>query len=407
VTTAAGTAMKPPPGPAGPGGGEPPSAGQVARRRWRSSRFVLLTVLALMVLAVILAGLRPTVQPQYLDPQSPGQGGGQALVRLLGQRGVDVQVSRDGADAAERMRSAPGATLLVVRSERLTPHQLEALRLAPGDLVLIEPGRRALERLAPGVRQATQSFTDAAEPRCELAAAAMAGRVGFQRAQTYEAPDSAVKCYPDEGLPRMVRLPVGGRTVTVLGSGRPLTNENLAKDGNAALGVNIAGARPALVWLIPDLPAAGGGGDKSFTELVPLGVKLGFLQLVIAVALVALWRSRRLGPVVIEPLPVVVRSAETVEGRARLYRSRQARDRAADALRAGARERILPLLGLPGGRAQDPASAGEVVAALAGRTRYEQALIGSALYGPAPADDAELVRLTDILDDLERQVRQS
>ena len=33
------------------------------------------------------------------------------------------------------------------------------------------------------------------------------------------------------------------------------------------------------------------------------------------------------------PLPVVVRASETVEGRARLYRSRRARDRAADALR--------------------------------------------------------------------------
>jgi hypothetical protein len=368
---------------------------------------VLLTVLALMILAVILAGLRPTVQPEYLDPESPAQGGGRALVRLLGQRGVDVQVSRDGADAAARMRSAPGATLLVVRSERLGPRQLDALRLVPGDLVLVEPDRRTLERLAPGVRQATQSFTGVAEPRCGLAAAAMAGQVDFQRAQTYEAPDSAAKCYPDEGLPRMVRLPVGGRTVTVLGSGRPFGNDNLAKDGNAALGINVAGARPSLVWLVPGLPQAGEGGDKSFAELVPPGVKLGFLQLLIAVALVALWRSRRLGPVVVEPLPVVVRSAETVEGRARLYRSRRARDRAADALRAGARERLMPLLGLPAARAQDPGSAGEVVTALAGRTRYEQALIGSALYGPPPADDAELVRLSDILDDLERQVRQS
>ena len=53
-------------------------------------------------------------------------------------------------------------------------------------------------------------------------------------------------------------------------------------------------------------------------------------QLWLVVVLVALWKGRRLGPLVAEQLPVVVRASETVEGRGRLYRSRRARDRAAD-----------------------------------------------------------------------------
>jgi hypothetical protein len=305
------------------------------------------------------------------------------------------------------MGNTTDATLVVVRSERLTPEDLDALRRAPGDLLLVEPRQRTLDQLAPGVRLATQSPERLVAPGCDLTAAATAGEVGFQRSDTYEAPASAVKCYAAKGLPRLVRVPVNGRTVTVLGSGRPLTNEYLAKDGNAALGMNLAGERSSAVWLIPDLPKAGGSGEKTFSELLPTGVKLGVLQLLIAAVLTALWRSRRLGPVVVEPLPVVVRSAETVEGRARLYRARHARDRAADALRAGARERLVPLLGLPRGNAQDPAFAQEVVAALTGRTRWEATAIGHALYGPTPANDAELVRLTDFLDDLERQVRQS
>jgi hypothetical protein len=390
-------------------GTEPPSAGQVARRRWRASRAVLLTVPALILLAVVIAALRPTVEPQYLDPDSPGQSGTRALVQILGQRGVHVTTSHDASDAATRMRSAPDSTLVIVRSERLTTDQLDALRAVPGDLLLVEPGSAALERLAPGVRAATSTFVDRAEPRCALPAAAPAGEVAFSRSETYEAPASATKCYPADGLPRLVQLPVADRTVTVLGSGRPLTNEFLADSGNAALGMNLAGGRPSVVWLIPDLPEAGGGGsgDKSFGELVPFGVKLAALQLVIGVGLVALWRARRLGPVVAEPLPVVVRSAETVEGRARLYRAQHARDRAADALRAGARERLVPLLGLPRSAASDPAAAQEIVTAFAQRTQWAEAAIGSALYGPAPADDAELVRLADYLDDLERQVRQS
>jgi hypothetical protein len=392
---------------AGPFTGEPPSAGQVAVRRWRSSRYLLLSASALILLAVILAALRPTVQPEFLDPASPSQGGGRALAQLLEQRGVRVQVSRSASDAASRMASTPGSTLMVVRSERLTARDLETLGAAPGDLLLVRPDRRTLERLVPGVRQATQSFVQRAGPGCRLPAAVLAGQVDFQAAHTYETPGSAMKCYADKDLPRLVQVPVSGRTVTVLGSGSPLTNEFLAKDGDAALGMNLAGARSSVVWLVPGLPKAAVGGDKSFMQLVPFGVKLALLQLLIAVALAALWRSRRLGPVVLEPLPVIVRSAETVEGRARLYRARHARDSAADALRAGARERLVPLLGLARGTAQDPAFAQEIVTALAGRARLEERLIGSALYGPAPADDAELVRLSDFLDDLERQVRQS
>ncbi len=114
------------------------------------------------------------------------------------------------------------------------------------------------------------------------------------------------------------------------------------------------------------------------------------------------------GPVVAEALPVIVRSAETVEGRARLYRAGRARDRASDALRSGARERLVPLLGLPRGSAQDPSAAQEIVTAVARRTPYDETYVGAApLYVLKPLDDAGLIALTDVLDDLERQVRQS
>jgi hypothetical protein len=49
--------------------------------------------------------------------------------------------------------------------------------------------------------------------------------------------------------------------------------------------------------------------------------------------------------------------------------------------------------------------AAQVVAAVAERTGQPRTTIGPALYGPAPASDAELVGLADYLDDLEGQVR--
>lgn len=399
--------------------GEPPSAGQVAGRRWRRSRGILLVVVALAVLGLVLAALKPRVQAQYLDPETASRDGSRALVQIVGRHGTQVTVARSAAEAAGRMRSAPDAVLVVVRPERLTPAQLATLRTTPGDLLLVEPTRAALAALVPGVEQAGPATSEVVAPQCALAAATLAGDVGFDYAMTYEvtAPGgAATACYPQEGRPRLVRLTVNGRTVTVLGSGGPLTNGRLLDRGNAALGMNLVGARPNAVWLIPGLPEPGSGGDKSFQDLVPFGVKLAALQLLIAVVLAALWRSRRLGPVVTEPLPVIVRSAETVEGRSRLYRAQHARDRAADALRAGTRERLVPRLGLARSLAQDPASAQEIVMAIAGRLgsagtvpgtrprQWDETTIGFALYGPAPADDAGLVGLSDLLDDLERQL---
>ncbi|GAA4607111.1 DUF4350 domain-containing protein [Actinoallomurus liliacearum] len=386
--------------------GEPATAGQVARRRWQRSRGILVAVLALLVLGVLLALMRPRTGSETLDPDSPGQQGARALAEITRQHGTPVTVVHTAADAAERLRAQPDAVLVVVRSERLVAADLTALRGAPGDRLLVTPSSETLNALAPGV-EAGGAAWGTPEPDCTLPAAAYAGNADFLGATTYTAPGEATKCYLSGDEAGLVQLPVAGATVTVLGSSRLLTNEHLAEHGNAALAMNLIGSRSGAVWLMPDLPAPGSGGHKSFFELVPFGVRLGLLQVVIAVVLVALWRSRRLGPVVVEPLPVVVRSAETVEGRARLYRSRRAADRAAEALRAGALERLTALLGMPRSAASDPAMAAEIVAAVAAHTGREQAVVGAALYGPPPVDDAGLVSLAGVLDDLERLVRNS
>ena len=377
------------------------------RRRYRSVRGVLLAVLALILVAIALAALRPRERPEDLDPESPSAAGARALVQLLARNGTPVTVDRNVSDAAGLMRAQPDAVLVVVRSERLTATDYAILRSLPGDLLLVEPTRTALQELAPGVRQADNTDEQTVRPGCALNAANLAGDAEFDFGTTYEAPPGATGCYPVAGRPHVVRLTVPGpRTVTVVGSGFPFTNDGLVESGNAALAMNLVGERSSAVWLMPPLRRPGATPDKSFIDLVPFGVKLAALQLGIVVLLTALWRSRRLGPVVAEPLPVVVRSAEAVEGRARLYRARRARDRAADALRAGSRERLVRLLGLSSSAAQDMSVAAQVTAAVAERTGRPAATVGAALYGPAPGDDAELVELADYLDDLEGQVRQ-
>jgi hypothetical protein len=126
------------------------------------------------------------------------------------------------------------------------------------------------------------------------------------------------------------------------------------------------------------------------------------LQLLFAGLLVALWRGRRLGPPVVEPLPVVVRAAEAVEGRSRLYRRAQARDRAAEALRSGALARMVPRLGIDSPAGGEPPS-DAVVAAVAARSGRPDAAVHATLFGPPPTDDAGLVALADSLDSIVRE----
>ncbi|NEE52516.1 DUF4350 domain-containing protein, partial [Streptomyces sp. SID8455] len=130
-----------------------------------------------------------------------------------------------------------------------------------------------------------------------------------------------------------------GDTV-LLGSPDFLHNERLDQQGNASLALQLLGSRPHLVWYLPSLadPSAtsddgvsdehdgGGNGEEapgdesSFLDLIPSGWLWATLQLTLAAALAAIWRGRRLGPLVMERLPVSIRASESAEGRAGLYR---------------------------------------------------------------------------------------
>ena len=169
--------------------------------------------------------------------------------------------------------------------------------------------------------------------------------------------------------------------------------------GNAALAMNLAGEHPRLVWYAPQQLEGEKSSSASITDLMPDRVGWVIWQLIVAVALLALWQGRRLGPLIAEPLPVVVRASETVEGRGRLYQSHRARDRAADALRSATISRLTPRLGLS-------AAAGrtQILDAIAAHSGTDPARLTHLLYGPAPATDDDLINLAHALDDIERQV---
>lgn len=359
--------------------------------RWRGARAPLVIGLAVVAVAVLVAVLRGSQGPGYLDPTAPTEDGSRAVAELLRDGGVRV-------DAADRA-TGPGTTVLVPFPARLGPTQLADLRDSGADLVLVAPGAEVLDVLAPGVELTARGEpVDVREPGCDLPVARRAGPVELGGA-LYRA---AVACYPAEGGAALAQVSDRGRTTTVLGSPDVLLNGSLAREGNAALALGLLGAHPSLAWFAPAPEGPPPGGERSLTELVPPGWWWGLAQLAVAAVLLAAWRGRRLGPVVTEPLPVVVRSAETEEGRARLYRRAGDPGHAAQVLRAAARARLAGLLGLPA-TAEYPV----VVAAVAARTGRPVADVLSTLHGPAPEHDAALVALADALDDQQAEVRRS
>lgn len=370
-----------------------PTAGSMLR----SARIPAVLGLLLLAAAVIAVMLGPEQRDsRFLDPADTSLTGAKAVAQLLRGRGVTVD-RVDSVDAA--VAKGGDRLLLVAGTTYLDTADMIRLAALPGDRVIIGD-IVGLDVLAPGVRgEFNQARQRSREPECGLTAARLAGSV-YIGGSVFK---GANGCYPAGKGAALVSVERGDGTSTVLGSGDFMTNMRLAEDGNAALALNLLGTRSAITWLVdPAKPPASdlaGPEGKTLGELVPPSIPWAVLMTCLAVLVVAFWRGRRLGPVVVEKLPVVVRAAETVEGRGRLYRARRARERAADVLRSGAADRLAKRLGLGSGAGRH-----EVVAAVAVRTGQDPQQVGAALYGPPPADDAGLVALAGYLDFIERIV---
>ncbi|HUB42281.1 MAG TPA: DUF4350 domain-containing protein [Streptosporangiaceae bacterium] len=374
---------------------------------WRRARAWLLICLIVVLAAIVIGVLYRPPGNSYLDPGSTGVNGSHALADVL--TGLGHQVTTVTSTASAVAAASAGTTLVITSPADLTRPDLGALARVPASVLLVEPDQAALAALGSGLRVDLQGVPVASTPAaCTLQAAVLAGTADLG-GTTITVPGRLAggiqQCYPVGGHPSLVRLTLRERVVTILGTGAPLTNGALASQGNAALAIDLLLSH-RIVWLVPPVAAvaaaAGPATPRSFYSLVPLGAYLVAIQLAVALLLAAAWRARRLGPLVAEPLPVVVRAAETVEGHARMYQSRRARARAAGALRQGVISRLSPLTGLPVTANRDA-----VVAALAPRSALTEARVAELLYGSAPASDRSLVELARDLDTFEREVDMS
>ncbi|MFJ5954958.1 DUF4350 domain-containing protein [Paenarthrobacter sp. NPDC092416] len=276
-----------------------------------------------------------------LSARNPAPDGAMAVAEILGRHGVTVTPTETLERTLAALRGVEnGATVLLYDPRGfLDAAQLDQLIAAGDRVVVVSPRLRTLNALDQGIRPGgvVPESISGLEPACDVDDAKVAGRVSAE-GPVFVGP---TVCYPTRnGGPGMYAESDDGRVV-VLGSTELLDNEHLAVEGNAALALRTLGKDADLIWYTPGLSdASNAAGGPTLNDLAPPWLVFVGPWLAVVALLAIVWRGRRLGPLVFEPLPVVVQAAETAEGRARLYQDSRALDRATDNLRAGTLARL-------------------------------------------------------------------
>ena len=389
----------------------------------RTGTYVLaVTVGVLLFVLLALSAQTPTAP---LDPEGVGPEGGRALAQVLRSQGVDVEVVRS-IDALEDAAPDAGTTVFLGDPANVSPGA--AVRLAASSsraarLVLVGVDTELLDEIGLPVQGFPGGGGGELVARCDSDVARRDDVVtDWDARYTVDAGSrTRTSCFvlpspdgpPDQPAPgaahgaAMVQVEATAALpeTVVAGLGAAWTNELITHDSQAGTALRALGSTPRLLWYQPgttDAVAPGIGEDAPSGDapIWPLWTGPAVALLGCAVVLLALARGRRLGRLVREPLPVVVRAIATTESRGRLYRRAGDRARAAAVLRAGSCERLAQRLAI--GRGAGPTALVHAVSLATGRHDVEVADI---LFGPAPPDDPALIHLAQQLTDLEERVR--
>ncbi|PPB50806.1 hypothetical protein C4K88_02735 [Arthrobacter pityocampae] len=394
--------------------GDGGSALTTARTGLRRSRPVILGVIVLAVILLVNLLSGPEEDSRPLSPGNAAPPGARAVAEVLAAEGVDVERVDSYDDALASLEAGPATLFLHDPQQYLSSSQVEELIVLADRAVLAAPGERQLAGLGDDFAPVGAVPLELAGDAPTVAAGCTDGDATAAGTLTAggTAYSGAVECFPvtvEDGGGDAAGDATGGLyttnsdgSVAVLGAPSILSNAAVTDAGNAALALRALGSSPTLVWYEPtgaDVVATGEGIDPR--TLLPPWVDPLLLWLLACAVLAMLWRGRRMGPLATEPLPVVVRAAETAEGRARLYQDSRAVGHAAATLRAACLARMARRL-----RVDRGASAAEVIDAAARhsgrpRTDLEQRLLH------LPTTNHELVLWAQDILDLEKEITPS
>lgn len=403
----------------------------------RRHLLIPLAAAAALIVFTIVAAFVESPSPgsdSFLSPRAVGGDGSSQLAKSLEEKDVTVDRFTDAGDSFFDAASSGDTTVFIPAPDYLNSSEISRLQEAAiaenTRVVFVDPSRDLLGSLGLSEAGAPRIAPKVVAPSegCDLPEAEKAGDAGMLR-QAYAKTKSSGGfeldvdwkfCY-DDGL---AWTGSGSMSFVVAGAADPFTDEYFGEAGNAELATGLLGQHRKVVWLdkhsltkepppSQTLPTPDGdytpppdpsrdpieypnqGQTNPIYDAMPAWMWAMLLGALVLGVLMALWKGRRLGPPVTEPLPVTVPAAETVHGRARLYRRAHAYTETLRALRAGALHRIRPVLGL-----SSQAGDAEVVEAVATRTGWPREHITATLYSTQPTNEDELYNATQAIDAL-------
>jgi len=365
-------------------------------RRHRSTLLIGLALAFAVGLAIVLGVGTETATP--MDPDNPGPTGTRALARVLDDEGVDIEVARSAAEL-EAIDVDDQTSVLVVQPQLLGTSTIERLynhTLGAHSIVVAGAGPGVADEfgaIGGGASIPLGDGRDAGcdDPRFDGLTLEVDSTNVYPDGQCYTGRAGAIVSTPADRL-------------LLFGADQALTNDQILRADNAAVALRLLGRDQRLVWYVPTIDDLTGDDGVSLATLLPDYVQPGLWLLAVVLATVIVWRARRLGPLAVEPLPVVVRAVETTRSLGRLYRRSADRDHAAESLRRAARARLAERLRL--GSTTPPDVLAREVARRTGRSEQEvMALL--APPGVVPSTDRDLINLARQLAALYREVRRT
>jgi hypothetical protein len=350
---------------------------------------------AALVAVAGVAGAPPR-QAAALDPRSTAGDGAKAMVLLLEHFGtrVDPTTALPG----------PGVGAAVLLADRLDDQRRADLSQWVDDgglLVVADPSSPLMPSAPVSVGNGLLEVSGTVPGPCPAAALDDVASIDPGATRFLRLPNGAIGCFPaGRRSPAfaLVEVPMGRGRLYALGGAGLFTNRLLGHADNGVLAVDLLAphGEGAVAFL---LPSTVGGGHKSLASLLPRRVKLALVQLLIAFAVLVLWRVRRLGRPVPEGQPVELAGSELVVAVGHLFGRTGRRDAAAFELRRDLRRWLAQRSGLP------PSAPADALAGVAAaRWGIDGGRLESALGDLPVATDADLVALAQALDRIREEV---
>ncbi len=286
----------------------------------RRSGLAFLGVGILVAMAIAIVVLSAGSVPVPFDANSSAPDGYRAIRILLQDAGAEVvSVSLD--EAASRS-FGPQDALVVPVAAFAGADQLEAFRSATragSTLVMADDesffqwDRQTLVR-TPAIPLARGA--------CDIAVLQDLEVIDDLGGSTLDIVGAESVCFADGEGAAVVQETEGEGTITTLSSPYLWSNARLQPDkedggvplDNGPMAVALLGGADTVTFVDAEAPpGVTAEGTRNPISLLPVPVRLGIAQALGAFLVYAWWRSRRLGRVVGEPLPVEVAGSELVE----------------------------------------------------------------------------------------------